>query len=293
MISHDEPAGLSASRAAVEPSVPGIDEFNFERFDSFQLFDDLPEFSDLPSALTQQFSPSLKFGLGSRRPSLLADYPNPADWSHPAPTHSAGLHPAFASSLALRAPASLPAPALAAPAANPRPLPARASRVKKPVARDDDFVADAGSGSDSDNSSDTSDFQEDDDDEEAGPASTRMPRGKAKVNLNSETFLDHADLSAPLTTIVDTAEERKLVQKLSALQAKMNEEAKRLKQLVSSDRKRKRNRMASQISRLRKKLLVFELQRRYIDTVEENKGLRAENDALKQRLDDLQRRGLI
>ena len=156
---------------------------------------------------------------------------------------------------------------------------------------DQDFIAEAYDDDDSDSDAsdddndDTSDFHEDHDDE----AVTRSYRPPIKrSNQPVDNFIESADLAAPLKTIVDMAEERKLEQKLVLLQNKMAEEAKRLKNLVSSDRKRKRNRMASQISRLRKKLLVFELQRRYLAIVDENKALKSANDGLHSTVQQLQ-----
>jgi len=121
-----------------------------------------------------------------------------------------------------------------------------------------------------------------DDDEEGGEGCRRHVAGGSSGS--PDALIGLADLNAPLTTIVDPAEGKRMEQMLVALQAKMTSESKRLKGLDSSDRKRKRNRMASQISRLRKKLLVYELQRRYIEATEVNRSLTLENEALRAKV---------
>ena len=157
-----------------------------------------------------------------------------------------------------------PAPA-PAQSTSTRVQPARTTRARrgKPSDSDEEFVAysDAESVSDAGSDADGDAFDED------GSEFGRAPRAGA--------FIEQADLNVPLTTIVDDKEEHKLAQKLVVLQQKLVAEGKRLKALGSLDRKRKRNQLASQISRLRKKLLVFELQRRYIATCAENAALKA------------------
>lgn len=141
--------------------------------------------------------------------------------------------------------------------------PVRAVRARpKRQSSDDEYVASI----DDDISDGGDDFDGDNDDEGWGAHA-----GSSKAS----DFIEHADLNQPLTTIVDAREEQKLAQKLFALQQKLQTESKQLRALGSGDRKRKRNQLASQISRLRKKLLVFELQRRYIETCQENAELKA------------------
>jgi hypothetical protein len=233
-----------------QPGTPTIDEFlefDFTPQDSSHLFEGLEEFEAANKAHSRA---------ASRIPSCRESASESVD-----PVHTSLANP------------PMPMPPVRQPMMREaRPAPARTPRKQKRSHADD-------IGDGSDDSSAESNYE---DDEGECEAPRRQPtQGSAG---SPDALIGLADLNAPLTTIVDPAEGKRMEAMLVALQTKMTSESKRLKGLDSSDRKRKRNRMASQISRLRKKLLVYELQRRYIEATEVNRSLVAENESLRSKL---------